>query len=381
MKIGLLTLPLQVNYGGILQCYALQTTLRRMGHDVTLLSSACHTRKDSIRWRIKNALRYMAHLAWGYENYIYRPTKAEEAVLRRHIMRFVADYIQPQTEALHTTEDYRRQMLNHNFEALVVGSDQVWRPCYTSSIADYYLKFAEGVNNVRRVAYAASFGTNKWEYTPEETNESRRLIREFHAVSVREKGAVGLCRERYDIDAIHVLDPTLLLERADYEALVASEQEKQREGTLFNYILDPTEKKQSLTASLADSLSLTPFGCMPAKSYKVRENMRQHVEECCYPPVTQWIRSFMDAEMVITDSFHGCVFAILFNKPFWAIVNEDRGSDRFDSLLKMFHLEDRIIIQGKLPEWDRKIDWEQVNTIHQEMKRRSLDFLEHSLKR
>lgn len=381
MKIGLLTLPLHVNYGGILQCYALQTMLRRMGHDVTLLSSAWQVKKSSARWRLKNALKYMAHLAWGYKGYIYQPSKAEELMLRRHVMRFVADHIRPKTEPLYTTEDYHRQMQSHRFEAIVVGSDQVWRPCYTSSITDYYLKFAEGMNDVRRIAYAASFGTNKWEYTPEETNECRRLIREFHAVSVREKGAVGLCRERYDIDAIHVLDPTLLLERTDYESLATSEQEKQREGTLFNYILDPTEEKQSLIASLADSLSLTPFGCMPTKSYQIREHMRQHAEECCYPPVTQWIRSFMDAEMVITDSFHGCVFAILFNKPFWVIVNEDRGRERFDSLLKMFDLQDRIITQGQQPEWDRKIDWKQVNAIHQEMKRRSLDFLECSLKR
>ena len=177
------------------------------------------------------------------------------------------------------------------------------------------------------------------------------------------------------------MDPTLLLERADYEALATSEQEKQREGTLFNYILDPTEEKQSLITSLADSLSLTPFGCMPTKSYQIREHMRQHAEECCYPPVTQWIRSFMDAEMVITDSFHGCVFAILFNKPFWVIVNEDRGRERFDSLLKMFDLQDRIITQGQQPEWDRKIDWKRVNAIHQEMKQLSINFLKHSLKR
>ena len=85
--------------------------------------------------------------------------------------------------------------------------------------------------------------------------------------------------------------------------------------------------------------------------------------------------------MVITDSFHGCVFAILFNKPFWVIANEDRGRERFDSLLKMFDLQDRIITQGQQPEWDRKIDWKQVNAIHQEMKQLSINFLEHSLKR
>lgn len=378
MKIGILTLPLHANYGGILQCYALQMVLRNMGHDVTLLSSALSSDKDMLKWRIKNSWKYVADVLFGYD-YTYLPTKKEECILHQHVSRFVTDHIGSRTKPLHTAEEYRRQCLNDGFEALVVGSDQVWRPQYTSSIVDYYLKFVEKDNMIKRVAYAASFGTDEWEYTLEETQECRRLIKRFDAVSVREEGAVNLCKEYYGIDTIQTLDPTMLLERADYESLVALENEKESPGTLFCYVLDPTGEKQQLENELSTSLSLIPFGCMPTKSCRVREHVRRHIEECVYPPVTRWIRSFMDAEMVITDSFHGCVFSILFNKPFWVIANENRGKARFNSLLKMFELQDRMIRPGTHPDWHKTIDWSRVNKIHQEMKRLSIDFLENNL--
>lgn len=377
MKIGILTLPLHVNYGGILQCYALQTILRRMGHDVTLLSSVLTSDKDMLKWRIKNSWKGLAHVLFGY-NYVYSPTKKEERILRQHVSKFVSDYMQPQTIALHTTEEYHQQCVDDRFEALIVGSDQVWRPRYTSSIADYYFKFVEE-ENIKRVAYAVSFGTDEWEYTSEETKECQRLVRKFNAVSVRERGAIRLCKEYYDIDAIQTLDPTMLLESADYESLVTLEKEEKRPGTLFSYILDSTIEKQQLVDKLSADLSLVPFGCMPAKSSRVRENVRRHMDECIYPSVTRWIRSFMDAEMVITDSFHGCVFAILFNKPFWAVGNENRGMARFSSLLTMFGLQDRMILPGTLPDWNRSIDWDRVNEIRKKEKERSMEFLVNSL--
>lgn len=378
MKIGLLTLPLHVNYGGILQCYALQTVLRSMGHDVTLLSSAWTSEKKLLKWRIKNSWRYVPHLLFGCK-YVYIPTKKEERELRRHVSKFVADYIHPRTKPLYFENQYRQQCLDEGFAALVVGSDQVWRPRYTSSITDYYLKFVED-GMVKRIAYAASFGTDEWEYTPEETNECQQLIRKFDAVSVREAGAVSLCKKYYGIDAVQALDPTMLLDRADYESLVALEKEEKCPGTLFCYILDPAEEKQQLADALAQELSLVPYGCLPTKSSRVKKNIRKHIDECTYPPVTRWIRSFMDAEMVITDSFHGCVFAILFNKPFWVIGNEERGMSRFSSLLTMFGLQDRMILPGASPNWGKSIDWDKVNEIRAKEKEHSMKFLSNNLK-
>ena len=172
----------------------------------------------------------------------------------------------------------------------------------------------------------------------------------------------------------------MLLDCADYESLVALEKEEKCPGTLFSYILDPAEEKQQLADALAQELSLVPYGCMPTKSSRVKKNIRKHIDECTYPPVTRWIRSFMDAEMVITDSFHGCVFAILFNKPFWVIGNEERGMSRFSSLLTMFGLQDRMILPGASPNWGKSIDWDKVNEIRAKEKERSMKFLSNNLK-
>ena len=87
------------------------------------------------------------------------------------------------------------------------------------------------------------------------------------------------------------------------------------------------------------------------------------IEDCVFPGVTTWLRAFMDAEMTIVDSFHGMVFSIIFNKPFWAIGNVGRGMSRFTSLLRTFHLEDRLLDEEHLDNVDfsKSINWNMVN--------------------
>ena len=92
------------------------------------------------------------------------------------------------------------------------------------------------------------------------------------------------------------------------------------------------------------------------------------IEDCVFTGVTAWLRAFVDAEMTIVDSFHGMVFSIIFNKPFWVIGNAQRGMSRFTSLLKVFHLEDRLLDTEHLDEVDfsKSIDWVRVNAILEE---------------
>ena len=100
--------------------------------------------------------------------------------------------------------------LNPNdFDAFIVGSDQVWRRLYMPDIYREYLSFAEGWN-VRRISYAASFGTEEWEYSPLETTECRRLLQKFDAVSVREASGVSLCKKHFGVEAVHVVTITAL---------------------------------------------------------------------------------------------------------------------------------------------------------------------------
>ena len=137
--------------------------------------------------------------------------------------------------------------LNPNdFDAFIVGSDQVWRRLYMPDIYREYLSFAEGWN-VRRISYAASFGTEEWEYSPLETTECRRLLQKFDAVSVREASGVSLCKKHFGVEAVHVVDPTLLLDR-----------DEPHQNGLLVYLLDQREENEKMISYFANTLGLMP---------------------------------------------------------------------------------------------------------------------------
>ena len=91
------------------------------------------------------------------------------------------------------------------------------------------------------------------------------------------------------------------------------------------------------------------------------------------------MKSFMDAKMVVTDSFHGVVFSIIFNKPFWVVANISRGTARFTSILSLFNLEDRIVNDTSEMDWSKSIDWNKVNSLRNELKKKSLSILFNNL--
>lgn len=340
MKIGILTLPLHTNYGGILQAYALQTFLERMGHEVIVLN-----RDRSIYSpKHKQILSYTKYLIKKY--CLGRKVSPFKSAKRKNIEReereqytsvFINKYI-------HTYVVKKIDKdVPKNVDAFVVGSDQVWRHKYftrlfKSRIENAYLKFCEG-ENVKRIAYAASFGTEEWEYTEAETKECARLLALFDAVSVREESGVKLCSDKLARnDAKHVLDPTMLLSQEDYIKIVDDAETPKSSGNLMCYVLDDNADIQEMINSIAQKRGLTPF----VANSKVEEKSRSNKERI-QPPVERWLRGFMDAEFVVTDSFHACVFSILFHKPFVVIGNKTRGYSRFESLLKLFGLENRLI--------------------------------------
>lgn len=118
---------------------------------------------------------------------------------------------------------------------------------------------------------------------------------------------------------------------------------------------------------------------MPKRSFS--EPGRKDINDCVFPPVEEWIRGFIDTEFVITDSFHGTVFSIIFNKPFISIANKSRGLTRFESLLKLFQLEDRLIFSYKDLNLNgfKEIDWKKVNAILKREREKSKLFLEKYL--
>lgn len=364
MKIAILTLPLHTNYGGILQAYALQTVLERMGHEVKVLSPS----------------PYKAHSAWIMP-LVYCKRFIEKVVLRRDVSilydgnnrprqytdKFIKKYIHS-----YIVTDWEK--LEGKFDAYVVGSDQIWRPKYAtmfSGILNAYLAFTEGWN-VKRIAYAVSFGTDMWEYSEPLTGLCKQLVQSFDNVSVREDSGVVLCQEQFDIDVKHVLDPTMLLSQADYEKLITNTSTKPSKGGIMCYILDPNPQIELLIKHYEEKLGLKSHMTNSiVKNAKPGKMIQQ--------PVEQWLRSFKDAEFVITDSFHACVFSILFKKQFIVLSNESRGNARIDSLLSMFGIQDRNTSLGETDVIDHPIDYSSIQETLNKMRSQSMEYIVNNI--
>lgn len=372
MKVGIITQPLRNNYGGLLQNYALQQVLKKLGHEVMTLdqTSVPVSKLRIIASHIKTFLLKLIRKGNG-RKYYFRLGKKQEAIIQQHTRDFVDKYID-RTQPMYKSEDFRNYCINNNIDLLITGSDQVWRPRYNDNIYRSFFDFAEDLN-VKRIAYAASFGVDTWEFTEEQTLECKRLIEKFDFISVREESGIDLCERFFNRSAEHVLDPTMLLDKEDYEKLVYEENEPVSTGNLFTYILDKSDEKRDIIKKVADSLDLVPFSVMP--KCRANRNTIKQIEGCVYPPVTKWLRAFMDAKFVVCDSFHGAVFSIIFNKPFLIIANKERGLARFESLLRLYALEDRIITGNEIVSISNNIDWRRINSIRDSLKIKSYSYL------
>lgn len=363
MKIAILTQPLRYNYGGLLQNYALQTTLKRLGHKPITLDINEHIYTD---WTtplrvIKRAIwKYIFHKQkvapyWEYKkNHEYR-------LLETNTGKFIRKHIE--------FKSYRN--INNLdlsiFDAFIVGSDQVWRPRYSHGrLDDMFLCFSEGMK-VKRIAYAASFGTDNWEFSEEQTNKYCHFISLFNAISVREDSGIELCRRYFKKNAVHVLDPTMLLTKEDYFRNILSTQTKDSSKYLFYYILDSNDKKEQIVKEYAERLHLNTI------TVRAKDERSKEIGQRIQPPLEDWLSAISKAEYVITDSFHGTVFSIIFNRPFTVILNEERGSSRIESLLKCFNLENRLY--KACNNVNTRIDWNQVNCILSARRKMSIDFL------
>lgn len=372
MRIGILTHYIHYGYGGVMQNYALQSVLRSLNHEPITLRCAWG-KKTGLFTSIKNRFSLLAHALLKVDTKSI--TKMQDAFISKEVEPFINRYIKI-TPAIDSAKAFFNAAVRENCEALIVGSDQVWRYGF-SYLEECYLNFAQDLG-VKKIAYATSFAVDEWEYDRELTLKCSNLAKQFDAISVREQGAMRLCKDFLGVESELVLDPTMLLPREDYIRLFEEAGERKSEGNLFSYILDKNPNKETVINEIAQRLNKRRYECMPEYETSYL-NIIRHPQESVYPPVTKWLRSFYDADCVITDSFHGTVFSIIFNKPFYVLVNNARGAARFSSLLGLFGLEHRMISSLDGDVLTRPIDWERVNLLLDEMKKRSLGFLQRTL--
>lgn len=372
MRIGILTLPLHTNYGGILQAYALQTILEQMGHEVTLIDKGCPPKISFLGYTkriVKGTIEKITgrtHTRWHQIYFLEDELRKEHKYTFLFVKKYIHRKVFPKLYNVKSNE----------FDCFVVGSDQIWRASYFYPIENAYLDFTKGWD-VKRIAYAVSFGIDNWEYSIQQTTNCIKLVKEFDAIGVRENTGVSLCRNYLHCRAQHVLDPTLLLTPDNYIHQLNINSVEKSKGDFLVYILDMTDEKQRIVDFLTKQYDLKPF-YVNSKC----EDKRCKLEDRIQPPVESWLRGFYDAKLVFTDSFHACAFAINFNKPFFVFSNNSRGITRVKSLLNSFGLNDRLIDNVNIEDnkFLKTIDWTYVNNLLKKKRSESLKFLTDYIK-
>lgn len=263
------------NYGAILTAYALQQVLLEMGYSSRLIAGL-----------------------YGGAEHKYRGSRSERFA-RKHLKI---------TDFCIANDDFTR--LNRQARAFITGSDQVWRGLYSRPY--HYLSFAAA--GKKKIAVSASFGTETLDVGPYDKNKLGGWLSRFTAISTREDSGVKICKSEFSLEAQHILDPVFLLDKERYDALILDRRVFDGKGVV--YVLDNTPDKKVLVAGIAKCLDKELVNLADAND------------------VEDWLAGVATADFLITDSFHGVCFAIIFQRPFVCLGNNDRGNARFNSLFR-----------------------------------------------
>lgn len=370
MRIALLVFPLHYSHGCILQTYALYSMLKELGHEVTIIDRQ-HERQSVQKLLISVIIRLAKRVLTRYRGAVFFESWYPKSIMKEQqsfIDRFRKDIIE-----VYSTDKLKDVVISGGYDAIVVGSDQTWRPRNVPNVMDYWLDFAADLR-AAKVAYAPSFGVDQWEYTESQTSRCKQLAPIFNGLSVREESGVKLCKQYLNIDAEHVLDPTMLWDMTFYVPI--AEKYNVKKGGCQCYFLDRTPEKEAI----AQQIALTKQ--IEVNYINTRtEDPNAPVKARIAPSIEKWLAGFMIGDFIVVDSFHAMVFSIIFEKPFIVIGNKRRGMSRFESLLGELGLSDRLISEDDIIEnvLKKEINWEEARCKLQTHRKKSIQFLSKSL--
>ncbi|WP_439837834.1 polysaccharide pyruvyl transferase family protein [Aeromonas caviae] len=377
-KIGLLNFHYSDhNYGAVLQAAALADVVSRIGYSVEHIDFIPNkmAQKKTLRQLLISVLA-----ALGIKSLIKRMLGKKEyikpTVTGGEVFETFRDVWVARSQQTYTASQ-QLNTVGTTYSAVVVGSDQVWRPnMFVNKHQDvdaYFLSFLP--DSVTRVSYAASFGVDKWEDTSDSilSDRVRKAMTKFNAISVREQTGAAICRDYFGVTAQHVLDPTLLNGVEFFERVIAKAGVSKQNENVVYYKLDVDTTFISAIKHIGDILQVPT------------EDIYYQMSEAGYRyiPVADWLAKIRDSKFVVTDSFHCVCLAILFNKEFICFANKDRGLARLQSLLASLGIDGRLCDeQQSLSSFFaecKPIEYHYVNTKLAELRIGSLAFLKDAL--
>lgn len=359
-KIGIITWHHYGNFGSALQAYALQTTLSRIGYLPRIINyrGANYHKIDYVKDRVKSALNCISHHISGVKYY---------------------PFIEFQNKYFHQSavvwDNGRFKKVCRDMECVICGSDQIWAPNVFNPI--YFANFIAD-KEVKKISYAASIGLK---YIPEKLiPEYRELLKEFHAVGIREEVGKNLLSEKCGIEATVVIDPTLLLNVSEYSELEREPRQKIPEKYIFCYFLNENNLYEKTVKRIAGNSNYEIIGIS-----RTEDNYRwiTRVEEIG-PSEFLWL--IHNAQIVITDSFHGTIFSLLYHKEFYVFerfLEDDpiNQNERIFQLDSMFDIRNRILRPDTVELTNDMIDFDKFEERLKREREASVGFLKEALKK
>ena len=354
-KIGVLTFHNPINYGGILQAYALQTFLKKNNFDCEIINyNSMHIKrsnslifnqgkKTSTKTIIKNLITIIPNVVRkkNYNKFIRRNLYLSERIEKKDFVSYC----------------------NNNYESIIVGSDQVWNVDITKDEKDiYFLKNIQCNKN----SYAASAGTDSKENIDAILNNTKK----FNNISIREESTCKILRDK-GVNVEQNVDPVILLKSEEWSKFSYNIKDKNKSGYILLYILEENKNIKKIAEKIKDIYKIDKIKTFSKKKYGIKK-----IKSIGTSGPKEFLNAFYNSKVVLTNSFHGTVFSIIFKKDFYVLLPNKR-SERIVSILRLFGLENRIVsnINDISRIYLEGIDYENVDKMLQAERSKTLKYL------
>ncbi len=366
-KVAIVTLHGYSNYGNKLQNYALQEVIKKLGFDVETINFNVLelNKRSSIFVKIKTALLNPKKIFdfINRQRLNFRLNFLYKKLINEKISRFKEFSVNFLNEKCYELSLSELDKINDLYSYFISGSDQVWNPLYINEYFKYYLTFAE---KSKSISYAASFAVP--EVSDEISFRIKPWLEDFNYISVREIEGQRIVKAITNLDVPVLVDPTLLIDKEHWIDLARVHEHKPKNKYILTYFLGKDNKtafKRINLIAKESGFDIVRLGDLKAKIFYAADP-------------SEFIDYFNDAEIIFTDSFHGAVFSILFNRPF-VVFKRGNMNSRIDTLLSKFKLEDRHWDYVKEHENYFDIDYSHVDAILEEEREKSFNYLKKAL--
>lgn len=366
-KIGTITFHSSYNYGSNLQAYALQEYIKKISNkpiDYKIINLRTNIQKEMYKniyekSGIKNNIKKV--LFFNYKNQLEKKQKNFE------------NFIQNKLQITKEYSNYEELMNEKfDFDYYISGSDQLWN----LNARDFdWANYLEFVKNGKKISYAASFGPAKQRWNKEQQKRVKDDLLKYDCISVREQGSYENVNKLTKLKPeIHV-DPTMLLDKEDWIKLIGTKQIINHDYILL-YDLSGKKENIELAKKISKKLNL-PIVITKYMNMKTHfSSFKKHYE--CGP--IEFLNLINNAKLVLSSSFHGNVFSVILNKPFFAL--NGKNDFRIRTMLEKLDLMDRSITQNELEKKCKdafKIDFKNAEKLLKNERKKSEEYLKEAL--